>query len=199
MSPGGGGRHCAWIWTQTVKPEVYIFTVSRNGQAKRYWERLGTSWIIGYEVGRHWPSTSKHCLRWELQTSIPLLQHNGLSVFAGANMHIYFALVRLLVFKIDESQGKLEYQGNEPHYQYRLLSFFLFFSLPQILRISFFFTVIFLLCKYDPRFASSNPAEGNGFWRDIKSMESIECMYEKVSRKVTFSGIHRYTQIIVMW
>ena len=33
----------------------------------------------------------------------------------------------------------------------------------------------------------------------IKLMESMECMYEKVSRRVTFSGIHRNTQIIVMW
>ena len=33
----------------------------------------------------------------------------------------------------------------------------------------------------------------------IKSMESMECMYEKVSRNVTFSGIHRNTQIFVMW
>ena len=32
----------------------------------------------------------------------------------------------------------------------------------------------------------------------IKSMESMEYMYEKVSRNVTFSGIHRNTQIIVM-
>jgi len=28
----------------------------------------------------------------------------------------------------------------------------------------------------------------------IKSMESMEYMYEKVSRNVTFSGIHRNTQ-----
>jgi hypothetical protein len=33
----------------------------------------------------------------------------------------------------------------------------------------------------------------------IKSMESMECMYEKVSHNVIFSGIHRNTQIIVMW
>ena len=33
----------------------------------------------------------------------------------------------------------------------------------------------------------------------IKSMESMECMYEKMSRNVTFSAIHRNTQIIVMW
>ena len=32
----------------------------------------------------------------------------------------------------------------------------------------------------------------------IKSMESLECMDEKVSRNVTFSGIHRNTQIIVV-
>jgi hypothetical protein len=31
------------------------------------------------------------------------------------------------------------------------------------------------------------------------SKESMDCMYEKVSRSVTFSGIHRNTQIIVMW
>jgi len=33
----------------------------------------------------------------------------------------------------------------------------------------------------------------------IKSMESMECMYEKVSRNVTFSAIPRNTQIIVLW
>ena len=35
--------------------------------------------------------------------------------------------------------------------------------------------------------------------RSIKWMESTECMYEKVSRNVTVSVIHRNTQIIVMW
>ena len=30
-------------------------------------------------------------------------------------------------------------------------------------------------------------------------MESMEYMNEKVSRNVTFSGIHRNTQITVMW
>ena len=33
----------------------------------------------------------------------------------------------------------------------------------------------------------------------INSMESMECMYEKVSCNVTFSGICRNAQIIVMW
>ena len=33
----------------------------------------------------------------------------------------------------------------------------------------------------------------------INTMENMECMYENVSDNVTFSGIHRNTQIIVMW
>jgi hypothetical protein len=32
----------------------------------------------------------------------------------------------------------------------------------------------------------------------IKSMESMECLHENVSRNVTFSGIHRNTHIIAM-
>ena len=33
----------------------------------------------------------------------------------------------------------------------------------------------------------------------IKSMQSMESMYEKVSPNLTFSGIHRNTPIIVIW
>ena len=46
-----------------------------------------------------------------------------------------------------------------------------------------------------PLFVETNYMDVFDVIASIKSMESMECMYEKVSRNVTFSGIHRNTQI----